>query len=85
MEDKIEAPFTQEQVDRLNEYQKLGFMPEFTCDNEHGGQRILVATNSGWICTECDYKQNWSHKSMLDIDALKNEFNNSPFGSLFNV
>jgi hypothetical protein len=24
----------------------------------------LVATESGWICTVCDYKQNWAHGFM---------------------
>lgn len=70
MSDIIKAPFTDEQVRNLNEYQKLGFVHEFTCVNKHE-DRTLVATNDGWICPSCDYKQNWCHTFMTNVEEIK--------------
>lgn len=61
--------FTPEQVKSLNEYQQAGVMHPFTCggDAKHlDGEGILVATEDGWICPYCDYKQNWAHGFMMD-------------------
>lgn len=68
----IKAPFTDDQVDALNEFQHLGFVHEFTCKNNHPGNNVLIATKDGWICPSCNYTQNWCHSFMLDIDKLKN-------------
>ncbi len=27
----------------------------------------LVATTSGWICTTCDYTQDWAHEYMVEL------------------
>lgn len=59
----IEAPFTDEQVENLNAFQKSNRYHPFTC----GGQcsdSVLVATNAGWICPRCDYTQCWAHEFM---------------------
>ncbi len=70
--DKITAPFTQEQVDALNEWQKNGRFHPFTCGNDRtnekhlDGEGLLVATLEGWICPFCDYKQNWAHSFMAE-------------------
>jgi len=85
MSEIIKAPFTDEQVQNLNEYQKLGIMHEFTCGNDHKGERTLIATNNGWICPTCDYKQDWCHAFMIDVKAIKDNWNNSPFGKLNSV
>lgn len=60
------APFTQEEVDVLNEHQKNHNFHPFTCgsgnrtDSKHlDGEGVLVATKDGWKCPFCDYKQNW--------------------------
>lgn len=64
--------FTPEQVASLNEYQKSGTFHPFTCggnrtDEHHlDGEGILVATEDGWICPYCDYKQDWAHEWMKD-------------------
>ncbi len=63
---KIEAPFTQAQVVGLNRWQHAGYVHEFTCGNQHGGDRTLVATVGGWVCQECDYTQDWAHAFMAD-------------------
>lgn len=64
--------FTPEQVKSLNEYQQARVMHPFTCggnrtDEKHlDGEGILLATEDGWICPYCDYKQNWAHDWMKD-------------------
>ena len=53
----IKAPWTQDQVDSLNAYQKSELHHEYTCDKHH----VLVAHENGWICPSCTYQQNWCH------------------------
>lgn len=77
MLDKLEAPWTPNQVAALNEYQRDGKFHPFTCVNrnndahrayaethalpDHG---ILVARRDGWFCPVCDYRQGWTHPFM---------------------
>lgn len=72
MIDKIEPPWTKEQVRALNRYQRGGWMHPFTCGSGHrtdehhlDKQGVLVATESGWLCPFCDYEQDWAHSFML--------------------
>lgn len=73
----INAPFTEEQVAKLNEYQTLGFMHPFTCGGEYctrGTENnwwLLIATPAGWVCPCGKYKQSWAHTFMLEINELK--------------
>jgi hypothetical protein len=69
---KIEAPWTKEQVDALNSYQEEGWMHPFTCgsgnrtDKYHlDGEGKLVATENGWICPFCPYRQTWAWDMMF--------------------
>lgn len=64
---RIAAPWTAEVVDALNSYQRNGVMHPFTCgvDSSHGGG-YLLATESGWVCTDCGYRQIWAHGFMAD-------------------
>jgi hypothetical protein len=61
----VKAPWTAEQVDTLNRFQNLGYVHEFTCGNDHEGSRALVATRAGWICPNCDYRQDWANEAMF--------------------
>lgn len=62
----LKVPWTAEQVDALNQYQRAGFMHPFTCPgHDGGGDTDLVATRAGWICCHCDYRQDWAHEFML--------------------
>lgn len=70
--DNIYAPFTDEQVKNLNEFQAAGYIHPYTCGNDHDGDRILIATNAGWICPSCNYTQNYCSSYMADGTALKN-------------
>lgn len=68
MADKIFAPFTQQQIEDLWEYQQFGYFHPFTCGkrDEHPDQDdILIPTQGGWICPSCDYEQNWAHSFMV--------------------
>lgn len=61
---KITAPWTEEQVTKLNEWQKCGWVHPFTCTC--GG--TLVAKQHGWECPAgCDYTQTWAHDCMLCV------------------
>jgi hypothetical protein len=64
MSNKISAPFTADQVEALNRWQN-GPVHPFTCGNDHEGNRDLVATETGWICPNCNYTQKWAHEFML--------------------
>ncbi|WP_340667950.1 hypothetical protein [Bradyrhizobium ottawaense] len=71
MTDPIKPPWTPEQVDALNRFQRLGVFHPFTCPDPHdGADRALVATRDGWVCCHCDYRQDWAHSSMLDAPRL---------------
>jgi hypothetical protein len=63
--------FTPEEVQSLNDFQKSGYMHPFTCgsgnrcDEKHlDGEGLLVATENGWECPWCDWRQNWAHDFM---------------------
>jgi hypothetical protein len=60
MNNKVETPFTDEQVKALNDYQASGQFHPYTCGND-SRHRVLVATTKGWHCPDCDYTQKWAH------------------------
>lgn len=72
MSERIHAPFTTEQVIRLNAWQTDGRVHPFTC--EMHSDTPLVATAEGWRCphaggyapidVHCDYTQDWAHAFM---------------------
>ena len=73
MSDKIIAPFTEEQVINLNNYQTKGKFHPFTCCGHNGCNRmaqtnegLLVATTDGWICPCEKYTQDWAHAFMAE-------------------
>lgn len=76
----VTAPFTDEQVDALNYYQRSGIFHPFTCPHRsepgHDPNNpidlgALVATPDGWVCEGCDYTQNWAHAEMADREVLE--------------
>lgn len=83
MKPKIEAPWTDDQVSVLNQFQSGRLFHPFTCGGdrtdaahrayqaEHGGDfGQLVADKDGWHCPVCDYRQNWAHGFMADRDVI---------------
>lgn len=76
-EEKIYAPFTDEQVEALNTYQQETWGHSFTCCGFDGCRRSkrldegeLIATNEGWVCPCGKYKQNWAHGFMVKQGKL---------------
>jgi len=74
VEDKIFAPWDDETVDALNDFQVRLVMHPFTCGAEHftPGEQVLIATPGGWICPcspACGYTQGWAHSFMADREA----------------
>lgn len=66
-EGRSEAPWTIHQCDKLNEFQRCGWVHEFTCANTHQLlPQTLYATPQGWVCPSCNYTQRWAHAAMLD-------------------
>ncbi len=73
--------FTLEEVKSLNAYQRSGVRHPYTCgwnhrdENHLDGEGLLVATEGGWICPYCNYRQdgapdwmkNWKWKEMFRI------------------
>lgn len=59
----LKAPWTDEQVKNLNDYQNSGRFHPFTCGN---CRNDLVALNEGWTCPtpDCGYTQDWAHEFM---------------------
>lgn len=70
---RIKAPFSSEQVEALNRWQKNGHVHPFTCGNKRndtnhtGGEGVLIATTDGWICPFCSYQQDWAYDFMVKI------------------
>jgi len=70
------APWSDEDVVRLNVWQDTQGM-RFTCGSEEAHRHktgkwpdwhcrnLLIATNAGWVCPECDYTQNWAYEGMF--------------------
>lgn len=65
------APWTLEQVDALNAWQARGDLHPFTCPADgnygstpHSDRRVLLATETGWVCEMCPYTQRWAHDFM---------------------
>lgn len=55
------TPWTDEEVKKLNERQKCGYLHPYTCARK---SHDLVATKDGWYCPECEkegfsYTQDW--------------------------
>jgi len=66
----MNSPWTLNQVYKLNSWQKSTFVHPFTCGND--SNHILVATTSGWICSQCEYVQYWTHDFMLNVSQFSN-------------
>jgi len=64
---RIEAPFSDEQVERLNAWQQRGDVHPFTCPGNNPDcwkGRDLVARPDGWVCPCGAYRQYWAHDFM---------------------
>jgi len=84
--DRVKAPFTDEQVDAINQWQNTSTVHPLTCgsgnrkDEKHlDGEGILVASKDGLVCPYCDYKQDWVPDGVAfpgEIFVVDEKFNN---------
>ena len=56
---QIFAPWSDELIQYLIEYQSNAEYHPFTCEEFHSGDRKLTPTKDGFICKHCDYTQDW--------------------------
>jgi len=73
-ESKIQAPFNEEQVQKLNEYQQNKSFHPYTCGGGYGCCKrdiSYAATKDGWICPCGVYTQNWAHTVTQDTSKIK--------------
>ena len=61
MNQRVDAPWTQEYVDDLNTMQANHMFHGYTC-RDHSQQGVLRATTEGWVCDHegCEYTQTWA-------------------------
>ncbi len=70
----IRTPWSDDDVELLNNYQMDGSGHPYTCENRGNGSHaitnsetgMLVATRNGWICYDCDYRQDWAYLHTID-------------------
>ena len=63
MEQPVKAPWTEDQVNSANEFQKAGIFHPYTCGKCRDD---LVATPEGWKCSCGQWHQDWAEPMMLD-------------------
>jgi len=59
---RIKAPFTEEQVKHLREWQRNDQVHPFTCCNH----RTMEVSTEGFICPACGVVQTWCHDFMAE-------------------
>ena len=69
---RVNAPWSQDIVDRLNAHQSAGYVHEYTCGN---CGHALTATTDGWVCESpkpCNYTQSWAHEppTLEQLEAM---------------
>lgn len=52
-------PWSDETIAALAEHQSNGRIHPYTCGND--SRHVLKPTRDGWVCPECNYRQNWAH------------------------
>lgn len=75
---KIFAPFTEEQVDKLLAWQENGMTVPYTCCSYEGcampnelNNGILIPKTDGWICPCKKYTQDWAYVFMVRISITE--------------
>lgn len=68
MLDRSNAPWTEDQVRSLNEFQASGYAHPFTGERgPNGKETVLIATASGWVeRVDGPVVQTWAHACMAD-------------------
>lgn len=54
--------WSEEQIKELNDFQRKGEFHPYTCPGDNDcSDRILIATENGWVCSCGEYTQDWAH------------------------
>lgn len=70
----VKAPFTDEQLKNINDWQNCGLAPPLKCGGSAYCQRkgkhprILFPTQDGLVCSCCIYKQDWVPEMVANFD-----------------
>jgi len=70
---RIDAPFTDSQVEALNRFQARPNVHPFTCPGDRSdcaARRELIATPEGWVCQCGRYTQDWAHGVMVELGRV---------------
>lgn len=59
------APWSADQVANLAAWQRCGWVHPYTC-GACGDGRPLTPGRDGWLCTSCDWRQEWCWAPMLN-------------------
>lgn len=62
----VQAPFTTEQIDKINKFQNLSWFDVFVCQYNKCDKQLLVAKLEGLYCKNCTYTQYWVYEYMLE-------------------
>lgn len=78
--EELNSPFSEEQIKKLNDYQKSGRFHPLTCDRkakecevrsdprDFSKDGVLIATKEGWVCPCGKYKQDWAPGAIMNLD-----------------
>lgn len=61
---KVDAPFTEEQVESFNAFQRNSGKHPYTCGND-SSHALLIAAPDALKCPDCEYHQSWAHSFSL--------------------
>jgi len=66
----VYAPWTDEEVANLENWQKIGIVHPYTCVCG----KILKPYRYGWHCNSCNYIQRWCHDFSLKVFEMPEYF-----------
>lgn len=76
-DNKINTPFTDEQVNGLRRWQKCGWVHEFTCCDH----ATMEVSRHGFLCPKCGNLQDWAWDYMADGPPAPTPFWDGPVGN----
>jgi hypothetical protein len=72
---KAQAPFTEDQVKSISEFQESPYWHPFTCGNDSCDHVTLGIARDGFFCPNChNWKQDWAHSFMADYSWKDSQF-----------
>lgn len=59
------VPWSDAQILALEAWQRNDQVHPYTCGHD-SNHALLVPTREGWVCSDCDYAQDWAHNLALE-------------------